>query len=194
MKLKSRRSILELVNESNQWPTPDDDAAALLEIERKYLLSGLPEFPPGTIAVKIEQGYLPEGEQPEPGGEERLEGRLRRTTMPDGTECFLHTIKRGRGLVREEREREMTRAEFEEQWPRTESRRLRKTRHRVPAGLLIWEIDEFDQLDIVLAEIELPNVDTIIDVPGWLASWIIREVTDEPVFRNYELALREAGE
>ncbi len=164
------------------------------EIERAYLLDRLPELPAGAEVWRIEQGYLPESLPGDQGIVAPLEGRLRRVIMPDDTVCFTHTIKRGKGLVREELERSMTETEFSRHWPRTESRRLSKTRHRITVGELIWEIDDFDQLDIVLAEVELTDVDMKVEIPDWLASHIVREVTDEPEFRNYELALRAMRE
>ncbi|MCH7602355.1 MAG: hypothetical protein IIB54_06280 [Planctomycetes bacterium] len=164
------------------------------EIERVYLLDRLPELPAGAEVWRIEQGYLPELLPGDQGSVDPLEGRLRRVIMPDETVVFTHTIKRGKGLVREELERSMTETEFARHWPRTESRRLSKTRHRITVGELIWEIDDFDQLDIVLAEVELTDVDMKVEIPDWLASHIVREVTDEPEYRNYELALRAMKE
>jgi hypothetical protein len=35
-------------------------------------------------------------------------------------------------------------------------------------------------------------VDTPLEIPPWLAPFVEREVTDEPAFRNFELA-RRAG-
>lgn len=163
---------------------------ATQEIERAYLLDGLPELPDGVEVWRIEQGYLPELIPGDRGSVNPLEGRLRRVIMPDGTVCFTHTIKRGDGLVREELERSLTETEFSQHWPRTESRRLSKTRHRVRVGEVIWEIDDFNQLELVLAEVELTDVNMKVEIPDWLASRIVREVTDEPEFRNYELALR----
>jgi hypothetical protein len=36
----------------------------------------------------------------------------------------------------------------------------------------------------------LPSTDAPLDIPDWLAPFIVREVTEEPAFRNAELALR----
>jgi CYTH domain-containing protein len=155
-----------------------------LEIERVFLLRAMPDLPPGAEALRIEQGYLPEP------GEGDVEGRLRRTTRPDGRVKLVHTVKKGLGLVREESERELDEAEFDRLWPRTAGRRLTKTRHVVPCGALRWEVDRFDGFDLVLAEIELPAPDTPVTLPAWLAPHVVREVTEEPAFRNYELARR----
>jgi CYTH domain-containing protein len=159
-----------------------------LEIERVYLLDRLPELPATATSCRIEQGYMPDDEVE---GEEEdgfLEGRLRRKTDADGAvRCFL-TIKRGAGLVREEEERSLTRADFEAGWGRTEGRRITKTRHKVREGELTWEIDDFDGLDLVMAEVELPAADTRVDLPSWLVPRVLRELTDDPRYRNYALA------
>jgi len=157
-----------------------------VEIERKYLLSRCPELPPDAVAHRIAQGYLPDDDPDS-------EGRVRRKVAPDGTERFTHTIKRGRGVVRTEIERTIDTEEFEKLWRRTEGRRLTKVRHQVPAGELVWEIDVFDEIDVVLAEIELPTATTEVEPPDWLRDVIVREVTDEATFRNYELACKKAA-
>ena len=148
-----------------------------LEIERKYLLQSMPQLPATARAYRMEQGYFAD----EPG-------RLRRTRAPDGTVTYTHTVKKGVGLVRQEIERELTLDEFKSLWPRTASCRLTKTRTKVPEGNLVWEIDDYDALDLVLAEVELPTADTKVTVPHWLAPHLIREVTGEPEYGNHEIA------
>ncbi len=150
---------------------------APLEIERKYLLDGPPALPPDAVATGMEQGYLPEG------------GRVRRAVGADGAVRCTHTIKSGQGLVRQERERQLDAAEFEKMWVRTEGRRLRKTRYTVTEGERVWEVDVYDELDLALAEVELPAADAAAPPPAWLAPHIVREVTDEPEYTNAEIAL-----
>ncbi len=162
---------------------------AVSEIERVYLLDRLPDLPESAVRVRIEQGYLPDAQNaPAAGGDEVIEGRLRRRVDPDGSVLCTHTIKRGAGLVRSETQRTITEAQFEAYWPRTAGRRLSKTRHRVPAGPLVWEIDDFDDLDLILAEVELPSPEAEAPPPEGLAPHIVREVTDDRRYRNYELA------
>ena len=148
-----------------------------LEIERKYLLHSVPQLPATARPYRMDQGYFTD----EPG-------RLRRTRAPDGTVTYTHTVKKGVGLVRQEIERELTLDEFKSLWPRTAGCRLTKTRTKVPEGNLVWEIDDYDALDLVLAEVELPTADTKVTVPDWLAPHLIREVTGEPEYGNHEIA------
>ncbi|MFI5316652.1 MAG: CHAD domain-containing protein [Myxococcota bacterium] len=148
------------------------------EIERKYLLRGLPERVRGADAVEIEQGYLPGG---------AVRERLRRAVGPRGTR-WTRTVKVGTGIVRAEFEEEVPPSEFARLWPLTEGARLRKRRYRVPDGALTWEIDEFLDRPLVLAEIELPTEDAAVVVPEWLEPWLAREVTGEPEFSNLRIA------
>ncbi|MHC4275537.1 MAG: CYTH domain-containing protein [Planctomycetota bacterium] len=156
--------------------------ASPLEIERKFLLDRLPALPDRAEPYRMEQGYLADGP-----------GRLRRAVGPDGAPVCTLTVKTGLGLVRREDERTISEQEFRKHWPRTAGRRLTKTRYRIEQDGLVWEIDRYDGLDLVLAEVELPSADTEITVPDWLQPHVVREVTDEPQFQNYEIALRMAA-
>lgn len=171
-----------------------------VEIERTYLLDRLPELPSNVLAMRIRQGYMPAehatgaakaGEMNDASGapaDAMLEGRIRRTVMPDGSITCKQTIKRGMGLVREETEWSITEQTFDELWPMTRDRRLSKTRYQVHDDGRVWEIDDFDNIDLVIAEIELTDPDAVVTVPDWLAPHIVRDVTDDPAYRNYELA------
>lgn len=159
-------------------------AGTPLEIERTYLLRGLPPLPAGAARHELEQGYLPDG------GDGELEGRLRRQTGPDGRVRRFHTIKRGTGLVREEVEREIDEAELAREWPRTAGRRLSKVRWKVREGDHVWEVDHFPALSLVLAEVELASADESPPFPAWLAPFVVKDVTEDPAYRNFTLATR----
>lgn len=167
---------------------PHELNASGLEIERVYLLSRLPDLPADALADRLEQGYLPD---PSTADEDNpVEGRLRRTVKADGSVIYTHTIKRGTGLIRQETERTISQQEFDQLWPRTKGRRLSKTRYFVPVGEHLWAIDDFDNMDVVMAEIELPTPETKVALPDWLAAVLVREVTEEPEYRSYRLAVR----
>ena len=149
-----------------------------IEIERKFLLSGLPAEARGIEAVEIEQGYLPG---------DRLTERLRH--LRDGeSERWVRTVKMGSGVVRTEVEEPTTRELFIAMWPLTEGRRVRKRRYAVADGPLTWQIDEFLDRNLVLAEVELPSATVVVEPPTWLAPVVVREVTNEPDFANATLA------
>ena len=147
------------------------------EIERKYLLEGLPNSAAAAPSVEIAQGYLP--------GTKILE-RIRRICQA-GENRFVRTIKLGRGVSRIEIEEPMTKEFFDALWPLTAGRRIHKRRYLVAEGTFVWEIDEFLDQPLVLGEIELPD-ERHPAIPEWLAPHVTREVTDEPGFTNSRLA------
>jgi CHAD domain-containing protein/CYTH domain-containing protein len=148
------------------------------EVERKFLLTGLPTLPGAESPVEIEQGYLPG---------ERLIERVRRIRSDEGEE-LVRTVKEGSGLTRLEVEEPVSADVFDQLWPLTEGRRLRKRRYRVPDGDLTWEIDEFLDRDLVLAEVELAGRPVDVEVPAWLQPHVDREVTEDEAYSNLRLA------
>jgi CHAD domain-containing protein/CYTH domain-containing protein len=149
------------------------------EVERKFLLRALPPLPNAQQPVDIEQGYLPG---------ERLVERLRRIRSSDGV-TLVRTVKEGSGLTRLEVEEAVSPDMFERLWPLTEGRRIHKRRYRVPDGDLTWEIDEFLDRDLVLAEVELVGRPVTVELPAWLRPAVEREVTEEEEYSNVQLAL-----
>jgi adenylate cyclase len=89
----------------------------------------------------------------------------------------------------------MTRLEFEYPIPRADADEilgelcngplLEKYRHRIPAGELVWEIDEFlgANAGLIVAEIELPSEQAQFARPAWLGE----EVTDDVRYYNFNL-------
>ncbi|MDQ3698689.1 MAG: CHAD domain-containing protein [Gemmatimonadota bacterium] len=148
------------------------------EIERKYLLGALPPDARAGTTLRIVQGYVPG---------ERFAERVRRVRGDDG-ERWFRTVKLGTGMSKLEIEEETTREIFAALWRLTKGRRVLKTRFVVPDGELTWEIDRFDDRELVLAEVELPAVDTTVDPPAWLQPYVVREVTGESEFQNISLA------
>lgn len=150
-----------------------------VEIERKYLLNALPRFPRVADVLAIDQGYIP--------GEALVE-RLRRQRGRDGVERYFRTVKLGSGVERVEIEDETDARTFAHLWQLTEGRRLTKRRYLVPHGSALWEIDEFTDRVLHLAELEIDRADTPIDIPGWLQPVLVREVTDDKAYTNRSLA------
>ena len=156
----------------------DRDAPAAVEIERKYLLTGLPERVRSETPAEIDQGYLPG---------EKIHERLRRVTTRGGTRWF-RTVKFGSGVMRQEFEDAIPESLFLALWPLTEGRRVTKRRYRIPDGALVWEIDEFTDRELVLAEVELSRVDEVPKPPEWLQDYLSRDVTEESTYLNITLA------
>ena len=150
-----------------------------IEIERKYLLRGRPQFPRASATLEIDQGYLP--------GEKLVE-RLRRQRDENGVTRYFRTVKLGSGVQRMELEDETDARTFEHLWQLTEGRRLKKRRYLVPHGDDLWEIDEFTDRPLWLAELELDHPDADVKIPEWLEPVLVREVTDEEEYSNRSLA------
>ena len=97
-------------------------------------------------------------------------------------------LQLGVGVARTEFEEETTREVFESLWPLTSGRRVQKVRHVIPAGDHVWEVDDFTDRELVLAEIELNSEQESVELPDWLKSYVVREVTNEPEYVNLNLA------
>ena len=115
------------------------------EIERKYLLRALPHGVAAHPAVEIDQGYIPGI---------KVRERVRRISA-GALVRYVRTIKVGTGMNRFEFEEESSEEFFATVWPLTQGHRLRKRRYRVPGVSGVWEVDEFLDRELVLAEIEL---------------------------------------
>lgn len=149
-----------------------------VEIERKYLLRRLPSEARAAPAVKLDQGYLP--------GTQLVE-RIRREKSSAGVR-YLRTVKMGAGLVRTELEETCTYTVYKALWPLTKGKRIRKTRYRLADAEHVWEIDEFADRSLILAEVELHSSKDDVRIPDWLSRLIVREVTGEPEYANVNLA------
>jgi adenylate cyclase len=148
------------------------------EIERKYLLRGLPTGIAEHRSIEIDQGYVPGTS---------IRERLRRITGGDGV-SYVRTVKVGTGMDRFEFEEETTREFFEAVWPLTRGKRVYKRRYLVPVPEGLWEIDEFLDRELVLAEFEMDSADQRVEVPAFLREVLVREVTDDSAYGNFRLA------
>lgn len=141
------------------------------ETERKFLVEG--DYRADvTESSRIVQGYLSSV------AERTVRVRIR------GERGYL-TIKgagNDSGLSRYEWEREIPLAEAEELLALCEPGVIDKTRHLVPVGDHVYEVDEFhgDNAGLVVAEIELAGEAETFEKPAWLG----REVTGEVAYYN----------
>jgi CHAD domain-containing protein/CYTH domain-containing protein len=149
-----------------------------VEIERKYLLRKLPKEARGAPVAEIEQGYLP--------GTVLIE-RIRRVKSSDGVR-YVRTVKTGAGLVRTELEETCDLATFKAMWPLTKGKRIRKRRYRLADAGHVWELDEFLDRRLVLAEVELTSARDEVVLPDWLSRCAVREVTADPEYLNHTLS------
>jgi CYTH domain-containing protein len=143
------------------------------EIERKFLVEEVPDLK-GLPFYNIRQGYLDHK-------------RLRRRSGDSKVEYFL-TVKKGRGMIRKEEEREITRREFYQYWKETEGRRLKKRRYLIKSGRHTIELDIFGGAlkGLVLVEVEFKTATAARHFipPIWFGA----EVTDDLDYTNRNLA------
>ena len=52
----------------------------------------------------------------------------------------------------------------------------------------VWEVDRFLDRELYLAEVEVPEVSYSVEIPKWLAPYVIREVTEELPYEGVALA------
>ena len=144
------------------------------EIERKFLLANESWRKSVIKSVRLRDGLLA-----------FYDGRKVRIRFYDDKATL--TVKGPRqGLARDEFEYEIPASDgltLLEQHCKGEV--IAKTRHHVLFSQLEWFVDEYHGLldGIILAEVELPNQDTPIDLPEWVST----EVSGMDKYRNSHL-------
>lgn len=143
----------------------------MIEIERKFLVR------PGILDLKdgaqISQWYIM-----------RSEGRSLRVRRSE--DRYVMTLKVGKGIVRQEIERELSTGEALGLIDTALEAPVEKTRHSVKSGKHVWSIDVFSGPNegLLLAEIELQAKDEQFERPAWIGA----EVSGDPAFQNANLA------
>jgi CYTH domain-containing protein len=151
--------------------------ACVAEIERRFLLRRVPATAQAFATQEIEQGWLPGT---------RVVERIRRLRVPDQPVTY-RSAKSATGALPAAPDGEVDEALFASIWPLTEGRRVVRRRHVVADYGLAWEIDQFLDRDLVMAEVAVPE-DAPVVVPEWLERYVVREVTGEREYTNRALA------
>ncbi len=158
-----------------------------MEIERKFLISALPEDFDRYDRFEMEQGYL------------ITKGctlRIRKANE----DCFL-TLKRkdpeivpGIAIVNEEFETEIPEASYEALKQLVQGGFIQKTRTRIPYLGHVIEVDVFhgDLEGLVFAEIEYKDQDDVLHLP--VPTWFSKDVSQDKRFRNTALSRMEPEE
>jgi len=147
-----------------------------IEIERKFLPANASWRDQVLRSQRLAQGYL---------GGERVSMRVR----IGGERAWLTIKARVSGASRSEFEYPIPLADAEQLLAELAlPGRVEKVRHHIEHGGMLWEVDEFlgDNAGLVVAEIELPAVDTAFARPDWLGA----EVTEQDRYYNSALAAR----
>ena len=144
-----------------------------MEIERKFLVSRLPDALEKRQCVRMEQAYI---------SVDPLI-RIRRVG-----ERYVLTCK-GRGLLaREEFELDMTADAYGRLSAKADGLRIVKDRYKIPLGKYVAELDVFQAplAPLVLVEVEFP---TDADAKNFTPpDWFGREVTYDPAYANAALS------
>jgi len=146
-----------------------------VEIERKFLIleNKLPILESGTA---IEQGYIP------------TENGTTVRVRVAGDNGFLCIKSQAYNFSRHEYEFAIPLADAREMLNKVcHAQTIEKLRYLVRHQDLIWEIDSYQGANkgLIVAEVELQSEDQPIQLP----EWIDIEVTDDPRYSNYSLAL-----
>ncbi len=149
-----------------------------LEIERKYLVTSVPEGFEHYPCQLFEQGYTPAGI------------RLRKAVGTDGI-FYTRTTKEGRGMVRVEKEEIIDEEIFSQEWLLTQDRQLKKLRFFIPdkSGNKIHLDVYVEGLQLagkVVAEVEFTSKKKgqAYNPPYWFG----KEVTGKKIYSNKTLA------
>ena len=146
-----------------------------MEIERKFLVSRLPEDLESYPHNEISQAYI----STEPVI------RIRRKN-----DTYILTVKSKGLLKREEFEMNISKKEYDTLLKKSEGNLITKTRYKIPDrdGLTI-ELDIFHGLfdGLIFAEVEFPDEST---AAGYIPpDYFGREVTEDPSYQNSSLSM-----
>ena len=149
---------------------------SLLEIERKFLLRQLPDDLDRDSGVAIRQGYL-------------CDAGNRSVRLRQRGEHYFLTCKKGVGIVRDEAEVEIDKAQFQTLWPLTDGARVCKVRYRYPlSNGLEAELDVFEQMHAPLKLVEVEFADSTQARTFKPLAFFGPDVTTDSRFLNATLA------
>jgi len=134
--------------------------------------------------ISIRQGYLPKGDSIVASLDIPVSFLADEVRLRQAGDLYFVTAKSRGGLERIEFETEVSKSEFEELWPLTEGKRVRKMRWNSVLWNLTYEFDIYtDERDLLVCEVELPNIKSIEKVEP-----IGKDVTKDEKYKNKNLA------
>lgn len=145
-----------------------------MEIERKYLVSGIPDNLDFYPCRLIEQGYLNTAPVV----------RVRR----DNDNYYL-TYKGGGMMAREEYNLPLNKEAYEHLIKKADGNIITKKRYEIPDGNgYTIELDIFEGLfaGTILAEVEFPTIEAANSYIAPL--WFIKDVTNDPAYHNSNMS------
>lgn len=147
-----------------------------IEIEKKFLVKKLPANLSTYAHIEISQGYISISKI----SEERIrkQGNIYTRTTKDADASGY----------RVEREEYITEKIFNDLWPKTRGKQIRKIRYLIPHQNFIIELDKFlDGNDnLIIAEVEFKSEQ---DIKNFIApTWFGEDVTNNLKYKNANLA------
>lgn len=166
---------LPISSQPAQKSDHEDNAAGMVEIERKFLVTGAFKHL-AKRSKRITQGYLSRDPQ----------RTVRIRIQDDRGYITIKGASDASGTTRFEWQREIPLDEAKSLLALALHGVIDKTRHEIPAGDHTFEVDEFhgEHEGLILAEIELKSVDELFDRPDWLGE----EVTGDERYYNAALS------
>lgn len=156
-----------------------------IEIEKKFLLKSKPDKEPDE-KIKIYQWYYKNSHG--------IWERVRKCVSNKNNIYFIHTVKKNisRGVNLED-EKAISRDEYFDFINRCikfqkKSRFISKERWIYKQNDLKWEIDVFQDNDLIIAEIEIPKKNYKFKTPDFIKNKILIEVTGLKQFSNKNLS------
>ncbi len=145
------------------------------EIERKFLISELPENLASYPCHVIEQAYL----TTDPTIRVRREDDL-----------FYMTYKGKGGLKHEEYNLPLTKDAYLTLKEKADGNIISKKRYLIPCRDYTIELDLFDPpfAPLILAEVEFPTEEEAADFQ--VPDWFVKDVTDDPSYYNSNMSRR----
>lgn len=144
-----------------------------MEIERKFLISQLPENLESYPCHQIEQGYL-------------CTDPVVRIRRQD--DAYYLTYKSGGMMIREEYNLPLTAEGYEHLKPKTDGIIITKKRYCIPYQNYTIELDVFENeiAPLILAEVEFPTEEEALRFTP--PEWFIKDVTHSPLYHNSYLS------
>ena len=147
------------------------------EIERKFLLKRFPKLEKINTVYQIEQWYYSDGYR-----------YRKQLEVPTNKLSIIRTKKTNisKGVFQEE-EVELSLEEFND-LNLSNSISIKKTRTVVKYKGFKFEIDKYENMNVVILEVELDDINETIPFPKYLEREILYEVTGIKEFTNRKLA------
>ncbi len=146
-----------------------------IEIERRFLVSGEAWRKLIKKAENFRQGYLTTG----------VENWTVRIRIIENKSALLTIKSAAEGIARHEFEYPISLDDAESIWSLVKHK-LIKTRYEINLSGGKWVVDCFkgENEPLILAEVELPSIETLIEQP----EWCIEEITGQNQWSNASLA------